>query len=107
MKNWQGSKELSCGNAEKGTSTRKSPLLKIRDYSKPFSENVTTVENFALHNFPPRTSLLTGIPRSSVQIDKNHFPLLLRNLTNQDSRITVKNLSFSQKLEESHLHRRL
>ena len=62
--------ELSCGKAEEGTSTRKVPHLKIRDYSKPFSENVTTVKNAPLHNFPPRTSLLTDIPKSSVQIDR-------------------------------------
>ena len=59
---------LSCGKAEEGTSTRKVPHLKIRDYSKPFSENVTTVKA-PLHNFPPRTSLLTEIPKSSVQIE--------------------------------------
>ena len=28
--------ELSCGKAEEGTSTRKAPHLKIRDYSKSF-----------------------------------------------------------------------
>ena len=55
--------ELSCGKAEEGTSTRKVPHLKIRDYSKPFSGNVTTVKNVPLHNFPPRTSLVTDIPK--------------------------------------------
>ena len=70
--------ELSCGKAEEGTSTRKVAHLKIRDYSKPFSENVTTVKNAPLHNFPPRTSLLTDIPKSSVQIDRP-FPVTLQN----------------------------
>ena len=87
--------ELSCGNAEEGTSTQKAPHLKIRDYSKSFCENVTTVENAPLHNFPPRTSLLTDIPKGSVQIDKP-FPVTFAELPNQDSRIKVKNLSFSQ-----------
>ena len=78
--------ELSCGNAEEGTSTQKAPHLKIRDYSKPFSENVTTVENPPLHTFPPNTSLLTDIAKSSVQIDKP-FPVTFAELPNQDSRI--------------------
>ena len=90
--------ELSCGKAEEGTSTRKVPHLKIRDYSKPFSENVTTVKNAPLHNFPPRTSLLTDIPKSSVQIDRP-FPVTFAELPDQDLRIKVKNSSFSQKLE--------
>ena len=90
--------ELSCGKAEEGTSTRKVPHLKIRDYSKPFSENVTTVKNAPLHNFPPRTSLLTDIPKSSVQIDRP-FPVTFAELPDQDLRIKVKNLSFSQKPE--------
>ena len=90
--------ELSCGKAEEGTSTRKVPHLKIRDYSKPFSENVTTVKNAPLHNFPPRTSLLTNIPKSSVQIDRP-FPVTFAELPDQDLRIKVKNLSFSQKPE--------
>ena len=90
--------ELSCGNAEEGTSTRKVPHLKIRDYSKPFRENVTTVKNAPLHNFPPRTSLLTDIPKSSVQIDRP-FPVTFAELPDQDSRIKVKNSSFSQKPE--------
>ena len=90
--------ELSCGNAVKGTSTRKALHLKICDYSKPFSENATTVENAPLHNFRPRTLLLTDIPKSSVQIDKP-FSVTFPELPNQDSRIKVKNLSFSQKLE--------
>ena len=90
--------ELSCGKAEEGTSTRKVPHLKIRDYSKPFSENVTTVKNAPLHNFPPRTSLLTDIPKSSVQIDRP-FPVTFAELPDQDSRIKVKNSSFSQKPE--------
>ena len=90
--------ELSCGNAEEGTSTRKASHLKICDYSKPFHENVTTVENAPLHNFPPRTSLLTDIPKSSVQIDKP-FPVTFAELPDQDSRIKVKNSSFSQKPE--------
>ena len=81
--------ELSCGKAEEGTSTRKVPHLKIRDYSKPFSENVTTVKNAPLHNFPPRTSLLTDIPESSVQIDRP-FPVTFAELPDQDSRIKVK-----------------
>ena len=84
MKNWQGSRqkleELSYRNAEEGTSTRKAPLLKIRDYSKPFSENATTVENPPLHNFPLRTSLLTVISRSSVQIDKKPIPVTFAKL---------------------------
>ena len=90
--------ELSCGKAEEGTSTRKVPHLKIRDYSKPFSENVTTVKNAPLHNFPPRTSLLTDIPKSSVQIDRP-FPVTFAKLPDQDLRIKVKNSSFSQKPE--------
>ena len=90
--------ELSCRNAEEGTSTQKAPHLKIRDYSKSFCENVTTVENAPLHNFPPRTSLLIDIPKGSVQIDKP-FPVTFAELPNQDSRIKVKNLSFSQKPE--------
>ena len=90
--------ELSCGNAEEGTSTRKVPHLKIRDYSKLFSENVTTVENEPLHNFPPRTSLLTDIPKSSVEIDRP-FPVTFAELPDQDLRIKVKNSSFSQKPE--------
>ena len=90
--------ELSCGNAEEGTSTRKVPHLKLRDYSKPFSENVTTVKNAPLHNFPPRTSLLTDIPKSSVQIDRP-FPVTFAELPDQDLRIKVKNSSFSQKPE--------
>ena len=90
--------ELSCGKAEEGTRTRKVPHLKIRDYSKPFSENVTTVKNAPLHNFPPRTSLLTDIPKSSVQIDRP-FPVTFAELPDQDSRIKVKNSSFSQKPE--------
>ena len=90
--------ELSCGNAEEGTSTRKVPHLKIRDYSKPFSENVTTVKNAPLHNFPPRTSLLTDIPKSSVQIDIP-FPVTFAELPDKDLRIKVKNSSFSQKPE--------
>ena len=69
----------------------KSATLKIHDYSKLFSENVTIVENTPLHNFPPRTSLLTDIPKSSVQIDKP-FPVTFAD-------IKVKNLSFSQKPE--------
>ena len=88
--------ELSCGNAEEGTSTRKVPHLKIRDYSKPFSEIVTTVKNAPLHDFPPRTSLLTDIPKSSVQIDRP-FPVTFAELPDQDLRIKVKNSSFSQK----------
>ena len=94
--------ELSCGKAEEGTSTRKVPHLKIRDYSKPFSENVTTVKNAPLHNFPPRTSLLTDIPKSSVQIDRP-FPVTFAELPDQDLRIKVKNLSFSQKPESLNL----
>ena len=90
--------ELSCGKAEEGTSTRKVPHLKIRDYSKPFSENVTTVKNAPLHNFPPRTSLLTDIPKSSVQIDRP-FPVTFAELSDQDLCIKVKNSSFSQKPE--------
>ena len=90
--------ELSCGKAEEGTSTRKVPHLKIRDYSKPFSENVTTVKNAPLHNFPPRTSLLTDIPKSSVQINRP-FPVTFAELPDQDLRIKVKNSSFSQKPE--------
>ena len=90
--------ELSCGKAEEGTSTRKVPHLKIRDYSKPFSENVTIVKNAPLHNFPPRTSLLTDIPKSSVQIDRP-FPVTFAELPDQDLRIKVKNSSFSQKPE--------
>ena len=90
--------ELSCGNAEEGTSTRKVPDLKIRDYSKPFSKNVTTVKNAPLHNFPPRISLLTDIPKSSVQIDRP-FPVTFAELPDQDSRIKVKSSSFSQKPE--------
>ena len=90
--------ELSCGKAEEGTSTRKVPHLKIRDYSKPFSENVTTVKNAPLHNFPPRTSLLIDIPKSSVQIDRP-FPVTFAELPDQDLRIKVKNSSFSQKRE--------
>ena len=90
--------ELSCGKTEEGTSTRKVPHLKIRDYSKPFSENVTTVKNAPLHNFPPRTSLLTDIPKSSVQIDRP-FPVTFAELPDQDLRIKVKNSSFSQKPE--------
>ena len=90
--------ELSCGKAEEGTSTRKVPHLKIRDYSKPFSENVTTVKNAPLHNFTPRTSLLTDIPKSSVQIDRP-FPVTFAELPDQDLRIKVKNSSFSQKPE--------
>ena len=65
--------ELSCGNAEGCTRTRKTSHLKIRDYSKSFCENVTTVENAPLHHFLLRTSLLTDIPKSSVQIDKPFF----------------------------------
>ena len=90
--------ELSCGKAEEGTSTRKVPHLKIRDYSKPFSENITTVKNAPLHNFPPRTSLLTDIPKSSVQIDRP-FPVTFAELPDQDLHIKVKNSSFSQKSE--------
>ena len=91
--------ELSCGNAEEGTSTRKVPHLKIRDYSKLLSENVTTVKNAPLHNFPPSTSLLTDIPKSSVQIDRP-FPVTFAELPDQDSRrIKVRNSSFSQKPE--------
>ena len=82
--------ELSCGNAEEGTGTRKTPHLKIRDCSKSFRKNVTTVENAPLHNFPPRTSLLTDIPKSSVQIDKP-FPVTFAELPNRDSRIKLKN----------------
>ena len=74
------------------------PHLKLRDYSKPFSENVTTVKNAPLHNFPPRTSLLTDIPKSSVQIDRP-FPVTFAELPDQDLRIKVKNSSFSQKPE--------
>ena len=81
--------ELSRGNAEESTSTRKVPHLKIRDYSKPFSENVTTVKNAPLHNFPPRTSLLTDIPKSSVQIDRP-FPVTFAELPDQDLRIKGK-----------------
>ena len=51
-----------------------------------------------MHNFRPRTLLLTDIPKSSVQIDKP-FPVTFAELPNQDSRIKVKNSSFSQKLE--------
>ena len=90
--------ELSCGNAKEGISTQKAPHLKIRDYSKPFSENVTTVKNAPLHNFPPRTSLLTDILKSSVQIVRP-FPVTFAELPDQDSRIKVKNSSFSQKPE--------
>ena len=90
--------ELSCGKAEEGISTRKVPHLKIRDYSKPFSENVTTVKNAPLHNFPPRTSLLTDIPKSSVQIDRP-FPVTFAKLPDQDLPIKVKDSSFSQKPE--------
>ena len=90
--------ELSCGNAEKGTSTRKVLHLKICDYSKLFSENVTTVENVSLYNFPPHTLLLSDIPKGSVQIDKP-FPITFEELLNQDSRIKVENLSSSQKPE--------
>ena len=93
--------EISSGNAEEGTSTRKAPHLKICDYSKSFCENVTTVENAPLHNFPPRTALLTDIPKSSLQIDKP-FPVTFAELPNQD--IKVKNLSSSQK-PESQKHR--
>ena len=82
--------ELSCGNAEEGISTRKTPHLKIRDCSKSFCENVTTVENAPLHNFRPRTSLLTDIPESFVQIDKP-FPVTFAELPNRDSRIKLKN----------------
>ena len=82
--------ELSYGNAEEGTSTRKTPHLKIRDYSKSFCENVTTVENAPLYNFRPRTSLLTDISKSSVQINKP-FPVTFAELPNQDSRIKLKN----------------
>ena len=96
--------ELSCGNAEEGTSTQKTLHLKIRDYSKLFSENVTTVKNAPLHNFPPCTSLLTDIPKSSVQIDRP-FPVTFAELPDQDSRIKVKNSSFSQK-PESQLSKR-
>ena len=74
------------------------PHLKIHDYSKPFSENVTTVKNAPSHNFPPRTSLLTDIPKSSVQIDRP-FPVTFAELPDQDLRIKVKNSSFSQKPE--------
>ena len=92
---WQ---KLSCGNAKEGTSTQKAPHLKIRDYSKPFSENVTTVKNAPLHNFPPLTSLLTDIPKSSVQIDRP-FPVIFAELPDQDFCIKVKNSNFSQKPE--------
>ena len=88
--------ELSCGNAEKDTSTQKVPHLKIRDCSKLFCENVTTVENAPLHNFPPHTSLLTDIPKGSVQIDKP-FPVIFAELPDQGLHIKVKNSSFSQK----------
>ena len=69
----------------------------MRDYSKPFSENVTSVEDAPLHNFPPRTLLLTtDIPENSVQIDKS-FPVTFAELssTNQVSRIKLKNFCSS------------
>ena len=70
MKNCQGSRQK----------LRKNKHLKIRDYSKSFCENVTTVENAPLLNFLPRTSLLSDIPKNcSVQIDKP-FPVTFAEL---------------------------
>ena len=70
--------ELSCGKAEEGTRTRKVPHLKIRDYSKLFSENVTTVKTRHCIIFRLVLHCLLTFPKVLFK-SIDHFPLLLQN----------------------------